>query len=78
MSRPDATGQGVGRAVLTAVIAACEALGLRQMMAVIGDSGNAGSIGLHRSLRLRARRRRARPSASSTAAGSTWCGCNVR
>ena len=47
---PDAKGQGVGRAVLTEVIAACEALGVRQLMAVIGDSGNAGSIGLHRSL----------------------------
>jgi phosphinothricin acetyltransferase len=41
-------GQGVGKALLTAVIAACEPLGLRQMMAVIGDSANAGSIGLHR------------------------------
>jgi phosphinothricin acetyltransferase len=47
---PDAKGKGVGRAVLTAVIAACEALGVRQLMAVIGDSGNSGSIGLHRSL----------------------------
>ncbi len=47
---PDAKGQGVGRAVLAAVIAACEALGVRQLMAVIGDSQNAGSIGLHRSL----------------------------
>lgn len=47
---PDRQGQGVGRALLTEVIAACEALGLRQMVAVIGDSGNAGSIALHRSL----------------------------
>jgi phosphinothricin acetyltransferase len=47
---PDAKGQGVGRAVLGAVIAACEALGVRQLMAVIGDTGNAGSVGLHRSL----------------------------
>jgi L-amino acid N-acyltransferase YncA len=47
---PDAKGQGVGRAVLTAVIAACEALGVRQLMAVIGDSQNAGSMGLHRAL----------------------------
>lgn len=44
---PDAVGKGVGRALLTALIAACEALGLRQMVAVIGDSGNAASIGLH-------------------------------
>jgi L-amino acid N-acyltransferase YncA len=47
---PDAQGRGVGRAVLSAVIAACEALGVRQLMAVIGDSENAGSIGLHRAL----------------------------
>jgi L-amino acid N-acyltransferase YncA len=47
---PAAIGRGVGRATLAAVIAACEAMGLRQMVAVIGDSGNAASIGLHRSL----------------------------
>jgi L-amino acid N-acyltransferase YncA len=47
---PDAIGQGVGRAVLAPVIAACEAFGLRQLVAVIGDSGNAASIGLHSSL----------------------------
>jgi L-amino acid N-acyltransferase YncA len=47
---PDAIGKGVGRAVLTPVLAACEALGLRQVVAVIGDSQNAASIGLHKSL----------------------------
>ena len=47
---PQAKGKGVGRTVLSTVIAACEALGVRQLMAVIGDSGNQGSIGLHRSL----------------------------
>jgi len=47
---PEAKGKGVGRTVLAAVIQACEALGVRQLMAVIGDSANAGSIGLHRSL----------------------------
>ncbi|HEY3889822.1 MAG TPA: N-acetyltransferase, partial [Caulobacteraceae bacterium] len=31
------------------VIEASEALGLRQMVAMIGDSANAGSIGVHRS-----------------------------
>jgi L-amino acid N-acyltransferase YncA len=41
-------GQGIGKALLEAVIAACEPLGLRQMVAMIGDSANAGSIGLHR------------------------------
>ena len=47
---PEAKGKGVGRAVLSAVIAACEALGVRQLVAVIGDTENAGSVGLHRSL----------------------------
>jgi L-amino acid N-acyltransferase YncA len=47
---PDCVGQGVGKALVREVIAICEALGLRQMIAVIGDSANAGSIGLHRSL----------------------------
>jgi len=32
------------------VIRACEAMGLRQLVAVVGGSANAGSIGLHRSL----------------------------
>ena len=45
---PGAVGRGVGRALLDAVIAHCEAMGLRQMIAVIGDSDNAASIGLHR------------------------------
>jgi L-amino acid N-acyltransferase YncA len=47
---PDQMGRGVGKALVAEVIAACEALGVRQMIAVIGDSANAGSIGLHRSL----------------------------
>lgn len=47
---PDATGRGVGRAVLGAVLEACRGLGVRQVVAVIGDSGNAASIGLHRAM----------------------------
>ncbi|CAN7450193.1 GNAT family N-acetyltransferase [Phenylobacterium sp. LjRoot219] len=47
---PDATGRGLGRALLSAVLTACEAMGLRQALAVIGDSENAASIGLHRAL----------------------------
>ena len=47
---PEALGQGVGRAVLSAVLGACETRGIRQVVAVIGDSGNAASIGLHRAL----------------------------
>lgn len=45
---PFAQGRGVGRALLEALIAQCEAAGFRQMVAVIGDSANHGSIGLHR------------------------------
>lgn len=44
---PDRQGQGVGRALLAALIARCEALGLRQMIAVIGDSANLASIRTH-------------------------------
>ncbi|HEY1750551.1 MAG TPA: GNAT family N-acetyltransferase [Caulobacteraceae bacterium] len=47
---PAHVGRGVGRALLGEVVAVCEGLGLRQLMAVIGDSGNAASIGLHRAL----------------------------
>lgn len=45
---PGQTGRGVGRALLAALIADTEAKGYRQMMAVIGDSANAASIGVHR------------------------------
>jgi phosphinothricin acetyltransferase len=47
---PEVVGRGVGRALLSAVIDACERLGKRQMVAVIGDSGNAASVGLHAAL----------------------------
>ncbi len=46
----DARGQGVGRLLLAELLARCEAAGARQMLAVIGDSANAGSIGVHRAL----------------------------
>ena len=45
---PAAQGRGIGRTLLEALIATCEAAGFRQMVAVIGDSANEGSIGLHR------------------------------
>jgi len=45
---PQAIGRGIGKALLGDVLAACEALGLRQVVAVIGDSANAASIGVHR------------------------------
>ena len=35
---------------MSALLARCEALGLRQVIAIIGDSGNAASIGLHTAL----------------------------
>lgn len=47
---PKAYGQGVGRLLLAELLARCETLGMRQIIAVIGDSGNLASIGLHRSL----------------------------
>jgi len=50
---PEAGRRGVGRALLADLIARCTALGLRQMVAVIGDSGNAASIGLHERLGFR-------------------------
>jgi L-amino acid N-acyltransferase YncA len=43
------TGRGLGRLLLAAVIEACELNGYRQMVAVIGGSDNAASIGLHAS-----------------------------
>ena len=43
-------GRGVGSALLGELIARCEAGPWRQMIAVIGDSGNAGSIAVHRRL----------------------------
>ena len=44
----DQLGRGIGKATLRAVIGACEVMGLRQMVALIGGADNAGSIGLHR------------------------------
>lgn len=50
---PGLAGRGLGRALLTALIERTTAWGARQMIAVIGDSANAGSIGLHASLGFR-------------------------
>jgi phosphinothricin acetyltransferase len=47
---PDVAGRGYGRLLLAELLARCEAAGARQMLAVIGDSANAGSIGVHRAL----------------------------
>jgi L-amino acid N-acyltransferase YncA len=40
-------GQGLGSALLAELLARCERLGYRQVIAVIGDSANAASIALH-------------------------------
>ena len=47
--RPGSEGRGVGGALLAELIRRCEAAGYRQLVAVIGDSANAASIGLHAS-----------------------------
>ena len=43
-------GKGIGKALLAELIARCETLNYRQMIAVIGDSANAASIAVHASL----------------------------
>ena len=48
--REDVRGQGVGKALVQRLLADAEAAGFRQMIAVIGDSENVGSIGVHASL----------------------------
>jgi L-amino acid N-acyltransferase YncA len=45
-----ATGKGLGKALLVALIAACEEKGIRQMVAVISDKGAEGSVALHEKL----------------------------
>lgn len=44
---PEAQRKGIGLKLLTSLIDASTARGFRQMIAVIGDSANAGSIGVH-------------------------------
>ena len=43
-----ARGRGVGRLLLDALAEQAQAAGVRKLLAVIGDSANAGSIALHR------------------------------
>jgi len=50
---PSAARRGIGRALLSALIQRCTAIGYRQMIAVIGDSQNLASVGLHESLGFR-------------------------
>lgn len=48
--QPGFQGRGIGRSLLQRLIADCEALGFRQMVAVIGDSSNTASVALHEHL----------------------------
>lgn len=47
---PAWAGRDIGRQLLSALLAECEATGLRQIVAVIGDSANSASIALHQQL----------------------------
>lgn len=46
----DSRGKGIGRLLLQQIIDDCRCAGKKQMMAVIGDTENLGSIGLHESM----------------------------
>lgn len=45
---PDAHCGGIGRALLAELALQAEKAGIRKLIAVIGDSGNHGSVGVHR------------------------------
>jgi L-amino acid N-acyltransferase YncA len=47
---PDHAGRGLGRHLLGALVTQAELAGVRKLIAVIGDSANAGSIGVHHAL----------------------------
>nr|WP_315246096.1 GNAT family N-acetyltransferase [uncultured Albidiferax sp.] len=47
---PDSGGKGWGRLLLAELAAQAERVGVRKLIAVIGDSANAGSIGVHQSM----------------------------
>jgi phosphinothricin acetyltransferase len=46
---PSAVGKGLGRLMLAELMAQAERSGVRKLIAVIGDSANQGSVGVHRS-----------------------------
>jgi L-amino acid N-acyltransferase YncA len=45
---PEVAGKGVGRNLLAELMAQAQRAGVRKLIAVIGDSANAGSIGVHK------------------------------
>ena len=45
--RHDMTGRGIGKQLLEELVRRCEGLGYRQLIAVIGDSAHAASVGVH-------------------------------
>ena len=47
---PDLHRTGLGRALLAELLARFEAVGVRKVMAIVGDSANAGSVGVHLAL----------------------------
>nr|WP_315426494.1 GNAT family N-acetyltransferase [uncultured Albidiferax sp.] len=47
---PNNSGKGLGRILLAELMTQAERAGVRKLIAVIGNSANAGSIGVHRSL----------------------------
>lgn len=50
---PHSAGRGLGRALLAELATQAQLAGVRKLIAVIGDSANAGSIGVHRSIGFR-------------------------
>lgn len=48
--RDDVRGQGVGKALVARLIEHAAGAGFRQMVAIVGDAENIGSIGVHASL----------------------------
>ena len=47
---PELQGKGLGRALLAELLARFEAVGIRKVMAIVGDSANTGSVGIHLAL----------------------------
>jgi L-amino acid N-acyltransferase YncA len=47
---PDLQRRGLGRALLAELLARFEAVGIRKVMAIVGDSANTGSVGIHLAL----------------------------